>query len=93
METKNNIWGETCNPYNKNLSAGGSSGGEAALIAMKGSPLGFGTEIGGSLRHPAAWTNLYGLKPSYGRFPTDSAPNRPKPTLAFSVTHLPPFDY
>jgi len=42
-ETSNNIMGYAWNPKNRNLSAGGSSGGEGALIGMKGSPLGFGT--------------------------------------------------
>ena len=69
METVNNIWGETRNPYNTALSPGGSSGGEAALLAMRGSPLGIGTDIGGSIRIPSAWCHLYGLKPSFGRFP------------------------
>lgn len=48
-ETVNNIVGFTLNPKNRNLSAGGSSGGEGALIGLKGSPLGFGTDIGKSL--------------------------------------------
>jgi amidase len=69
METNNNVWGETRNPLHKHLSPGGSSGGESALIAMKGSPLGVGTDIGGSIRIPSAWCHLYGLKPSFGRFP------------------------
>ena len=47
-ETSNNIIGYTWNPKNRNLSAGGSSGGEGALIALRGSPAGFGTDIGGS---------------------------------------------
>jgi amidase len=54
METKNNVYGETLNPLNTSPSPGGSSGGESTLIAMKGSPLGLGTETGGSTRHPAA---------------------------------------
>lgn len=70
METNNNVWGETRNPLHKQLSPGGSSGGEAALIAMKASPLGIGTDVAGSIRIPSAWCNLYGLKPSFGRFPT-----------------------
>jgi amidase len=68
-ETNNNVWGETRNPLHKHLSPGGSSGGEGALIAFKASPLGIGTDIGGSVRIPAAWCNLYGLKPSFGRYP------------------------
>lgn len=46
-ETHNNVYGRTLNPYNRSLTPGGSSGGEGALIAMKGSPLGVGTDIGG----------------------------------------------
>lgn len=68
-ETINNIVGYTTNPKNRNLSAGGSSGGEGALISLKGSPLGFGTDIGGSIRIPAAFCGLYGLRPSAGRMP------------------------
>ena len=70
METNNNVWGETRNPLHKGVSPGGSSGGEGALIAFKASPLGVGTDIGGSVRIPAGWCHLYGLKPSFGRFPT-----------------------
>ena len=70
METDNNVWGRARNPLHKDLSPGGSSGGEGALIALKASPLGIGTDIGGSIRIPAGWCHLYGLKPSIGRFPT-----------------------
>lgn len=49
-ETVNNIIGYTYNPKNRLLACGGSSGGEGALIALKGSPVGFGTDIGGSIR-------------------------------------------
>ncbi|PSK46489.1 hypothetical protein B9Z65_5457 [Elsinoe australis] len=72
-ETVNNVFGRTANPANRNLTSGGSSGGESALIAFKGSCLGVGTDIGGSLRIPAACTGLYTLKPSSGRFPTSGA--------------------
>ncbi|EFQ97015.1 acetamidase [Nannizzia gypsea CBS 118893] len=69
-ETDNRVWGETRNPIHKGLSPGGSSGGEAALLALKASPLGLGTDIGGSIRVPGAFCHLYGLKPSFGRFST-----------------------
>ncbi|KAH9897880.1 general amidase GmdA [Cubamyces lactineus] len=69
IETNNNIYGRTLNPYNRSLTPGGSSGGESALIAVHGSPLGIGTDIGGSIRIPAAYTGLYGLKGSVGRMP------------------------
>ena len=55
-------WGRVLNPYNIHLSAGGSTGGEAALIAMKGSALGVGTDIGGSVRGPSAFCGVYGFK-------------------------------
>jgi len=74
-ETVNNIIGYTTNPKNRNLSCGGSSGGEGALIALKGSPAGFGTDIGGSIRIPAAFNGLYGLRPSSGRLPYEGMAN------------------
>jgi amidase len=46
-ETHNNVFGRTTNPYNRKLTPGGSSGGEGALLAMRGSPLGVGTDIDG----------------------------------------------
>ncbi|KAF1911928.1 amidase signature domain-containing protein [Ampelomyces quisqualis] len=68
-ETVNNIIGYTLNPKNRRLTAGGSSGGEGALIGIRGSPLGLGSDIGGSIRIPAAFNGLYGLRPSTGRLP------------------------
>ncbi|KAJ5040893.1 uncharacterized protein L3040_005452 [Drepanopeziza brunnea f. sp. 'multigermtubi'] len=74
-ETVNNIIGYTWNPKNRNLATGGSSGGEGALIALKGSPVGFGTDIGGSIRIPAAFNGLYGIRPSSGRMPYEGMAN------------------
>lgn len=74
-ETVNNIIGYTRNPKNRNLSSGGSSGGEGALIGLRGSPLGFGTDIGGSIRIPAAFNGLYGIRPSSGRMPYEGMAN------------------
>ena len=54
-ETHNNIFGRTLNPYNRDLTPAGSSGGEAALIALHGSILGAGTDIGGWVLHVAYW--------------------------------------
>ncbi|PPQ76253.1 hypothetical protein CVT26_008288 [Gymnopilus dilepis] len=68
-ETYNHVYGRTLNPYNRSLTPGGSSGGEGALLAMKGSPLGIGTDIGGSLRIPSVFCGLYTLRPSYARLP------------------------
>ncbi|EPQ60254.1 acetamidase [Gloeophyllum trabeum ATCC 11539] len=69
LETNNNVFGRTVNPYNRTLTPGGSSGGESALIALHGSPLGLGTDIGGSIRVPAAYMGLYGFKASVARIP------------------------
>ncbi|TVY34670.1 Acetamidase [Lachnellula occidentalis] len=74
-ETMNNIIKYTWNPTNRFLSSGGSSGGEGALISLKGSPVGFGTDIGGSIRIPAAFNGLYGIRPSSGRLPYEGMAN------------------
>jgi amidase len=68
-ESVNNVFGRTVNPLNRKTTSGGSSGGESALLAMKGSPIGVGSDIGGSLRIPAACTGIFTLRPSSGRFP------------------------
>ncbi|KAK4951202.1 hypothetical protein LTR10_010175 [Elasticomyces elasticus] len=69
LETDNNIYGVTVNPYNTALTSGGSSGGEGALIGMHGSCLGIGTDIGGSIRSPAANNGVFGLRPTSFRLP------------------------
>ncbi|CCG81827.1 putative General amidase GmdA [Taphrina deformans PYCC 5710] len=68
-ETVNNIFGRTLNPFNRELSCGGSSGGEGALLGLRGSVIGLGTDIGGSIRMPAAFNHLFGIRPSHGRLP------------------------
>ena len=67
FECSNPVWGCTTNPWNERYTHGGSSGGEGALLAMDGSVIGVGTDIGGSLRIPAAYCGIYSLKPSPGR--------------------------
>ncbi|RAK90490.1 general amidase GmdA [Aspergillus costaricaensis CBS 115574] len=74
-ETTNQIIGYTWNPKNRNLSSGGSSGGEGALLALRGSPAGFGTDIGGSVRIPASFNGIFGLRPCAGRIPYEGAAN------------------
>ncbi|KAE9367152.1 amidase [Stipitochalara longipes BDJ] len=69
LETSSNLYGVTTNPYNTTLTAGGSSGGEGALVGFRGSCLGIGTDIGGSIRSPAANNGVYGMKPTSGRLP------------------------
>jgi amidase len=62
MECSNVIYGETVNPYNRNLTAGGSSGGEGASIGLRCAAIGIGTDIGGSIRFPAAFCGVYGIR-------------------------------
>ncbi|WWD17676.1 hypothetical protein CI109_102117 [Kwoniella shandongensis] len=70
FECRNPVFGPTTNPYTSARTCGGSSGGEAALIALNGSPMGWGSDIGGSLRIPASYSGVCGLKPVKGRWPT-----------------------
>ena len=71
LETSSNFYGATTNPFNCQLTSGGSSGGEGALVGMRGSCLGLGTDIGGSIRSPAANCGVYGLRPSSYRIPVE----------------------
>ncbi len=68
--TRNLVWGATGNPFNPNLNAGGSSGGSAAALATDLLPLCTGTDMGGSLRIPAALCGIVGMRPSPGLVPT-----------------------
>ncbi|KAI7369743.1 amidase family protein [Hortaea werneckii] len=68
-DSHNNIFGRCLNPHKLSLTAGGSSGGEGALLAMRGSPIGVGTDIAGSVRIPAYVNGVYGLKPTSRRIP------------------------
>ncbi|KVE32622.1 amidase [Burkholderia sp. TSV86] len=67
--TFNEVYGATRNPYDWTKSAGGSSGGAAAALAARMLPVADGSDFGGSLRNPAAFCNVYGMRPSQGRVP------------------------
>jgi amidase len=69
FESDNLLFGRTNNPYDLSRTPGGSSGGEAALIAACGSPLGLGSDAAGSVRLPAAFCGIAGIKPTSGRLP------------------------
>ncbi len=64
------VYGHVHNPYDLSRTTGGSSSGEAALIAAGGSPLGLGSDSGGSIRVPAAYCGVAGLRPTNGRVPS-----------------------
>ncbi|KAK0862137.1 hypothetical protein LTS02_007384 [Friedmanniomyces endolithicus] len=73
-ETENPLWGLTTHPLKPEFTPGGSTGGEGALLALQGSLVGWGTDIGGSVRIPAHMCGLYGFKPSSGRLPYHGVP-------------------
>ncbi|KAI3330760.1 amidase [Ustulina deusta] len=73
-ETENPLWGLTTNPFHSDYTPGGSTGGEAALLASGASVLGWGTDIGGSIRIPSHMMGLYGFKPSSARLPYRGVP-------------------
>jgi amidase len=68
-ETDNLVYGRTNNPYDLSRTPGGSSGGEAAIIAAGGSPLGLGNDMGGSIRLPSHFCGIAGIKPTTDRVP------------------------
>jgi fatty acid amide hydrolase 2 len=68
-ETYNHVYGRTNNPYDLRRGAGGSSGGEGAIVAAAGSPFGLGADVGGSIRMPCAFNGIPGHKPSGGLVP------------------------
>ncbi|KAI0169006.1 amidase [Hypoxylon sp. FL1284] len=68
-EAHNNVFGRTRNPVNARLTCGGSSGGEGATQALRCSALGVGTDVGGSVRIPAACSGVFAYKPSFGVVP------------------------
>ena len=66
-ESDNNVWGRSLNPWDLARTPGGSSGGEAALLAADASPAGIGTDVGGSVRGPSHNSGVIALKPCFGR--------------------------
>lgn len=66
MESSNRVYGRTNNPYDHARTAGGSSGGEGAIVGAGGTPFGLGADIGGSIRMPAFFNGIFGHKPTGG---------------------------
>ncbi len=67
----NPVHGVTCNPYDPVRAAGGSSGGAGAALAARMVCVADGSDMMGSLRNPAAWNNVYGMRPTFGLVPSD----------------------
>lgn len=86
-ESYNNLHGQTNNPYDTSKTAGGSSGGEAALLGAAGSIMGLGTDLGGSIRLPSFFCGVFGHKPSRGIVPIDGLyPPMKEQASEFAVT-------
>ena len=68
VETANHIWGRAQNPWDQDRSTGGSSGGDAGLVAAKCAPIGYGSDFYGSIRVPSGSCGVYGFKPTCGRY-------------------------
>ena len=68
FEAANDVFGTTENPHKKGYSAGGSSGGESALLAFGGSRIGVGTDVAGSVRVPSHYSGVFAIKSSMHRF-------------------------
>ena len=83
--TESPLWGITRNPWNPARTPGGSSGGSAVAVATGCVPLAEGTDMGGSVRIPAALCGVVGMKPSLGRIPMDILP-----TTFDSISHFGP---
>jgi fatty acid amide hydrolase 2 len=69
LESENHVYGRTNNAYDRRRTAGGSSGGEGAAVGSGGSPIGLGSDIGGSIRLPAFFNGVFGHKPTPGLVP------------------------
>jgi amidase len=80
-DSSNLVYGATRNPYDATRSAGGSSGGEGAAVASGMSAFGIGSDYGGSIRAPASFCGLVGLRPGLGRVPTDGHLPHEKPAF------------
>src|SRR5215469_15074122 len=86
VHTDSTLHGLTRNPWNPERTAGGSSGGEAVALATGMTPLGFGNDLGGSLRVPSQMCGTAAIRPSRGRVP-DAAVTEPPETLVIQMTH------
>lgn len=92
MHTRSELFGDTVNPWDSARTPGGSSGGDAVAVATGMAALGLGNDSGGSIRVPAQFCGVAGLKPTTGRFPADHrvlGPDDPGPASQMLVTDGP----
>ncbi|NBE56214.1 amidase [Streptomyces boluensis] len=92
MHPRSELFGETLNPWDRTVTPGGTSGGDGVAVATGMAALGLGNDSGGSIRIPAQFCGVTGLKPSTGRFPADHraiGPDDPGPASQFLVTDGP----
>ncbi|MEV6147887.1 amidase [Streptomyces sp. NPDC051992] len=92
MHTRSELFGDTVNPWDSSRTPGGTSGGDAVAVATGMAALGLGNDSGGSVRIPAQFCGVAGLKPSTGRFPADHrilGPDDPGPASQILVTDGP----
>ncbi|GAA2448382.1 amidase [Streptomyces macrosporus] len=82
MHSRSELFGDTVNPWDPRVTPGGSSGGDGAAVAAGLAPLGLGNDSGGSVRIPAAFCGVTGLKPTEGRFPADHRIGAEDPPLS-----------
>ena len=85
-ESSNPIFGTTLNPLDLARGPGGSSSGEGALLALQGSPLGFGSDTGGSIRCPAAFCGITSIKPTFNRLSLKGRPDFNGQTMSMSCS-------
>ncbi|MEU5047971.1 amidase [Streptomyces griseorubiginosus] len=92
MHTRSELFGDTANPWDPGVTPGGSSGGDAVAVATGMAGFGLGNDSGGSVRIPAQFCGVAGLKPTSGRFPADHrvlGPDDPGPASQMLVTDGP----
>ncbi|MEU2791509.1 amidase [Streptomyces sp. NPDC007100] len=82
VHTRSELYGDTANPWARRVTPGGTSGGDAAAVAGGMAAIGLGNDSGGSVRLPASFCGVAGLKPTYGRFPADHRLGADDPALA-----------
>ncbi|WP_407551273.1 amidase [Streptomyces sp. Pv4-95] len=85
VHTTSQLFGDTVNPWDPQRTPGGTSGGDAVAVATGMAALGLGNDSGGSVRNPATFNGVAGLKPSYGRFPADHRMSDDEPVLGHQL--------